>query len=283
MNTTDPKSDPKVDPSQAKSTEIFMNVSTSGLDENTARAAIGFFMIWSFEKNLADFSSPKINKKLVLQLHKKEITIADFVKDSLKDEITSQIFLEEADSFAKYYFKWKYLTDCKALLGDTFDGSWENYEKVKAKLTEQHTHWKKDPVKALDEKLKETDPSARAGQLGTRTDHIFKIPAHPKTTFDEENFLTLLEGSISLTMEEKERVIGAMPRLSMEQINELISIFEEEKQKFSELENEFAGDVQRLKEEREKEIEKVEVKKEETSAGEGDAEEAAKIKRELGL
>ncbi|MCK5461211.1 hypothetical protein KAI58_04465 [Candidatus Gracilibacteria bacterium] len=279
MNTTDQKNDP----SQAKSTEIFMNISTSDLEENTARAVIGFFMIWTFEKNLADFSSPKIDKNLVLQLHKKEITISDFVKDSLKDEITSHIFLEEADSFAKYYFKWKYIADCKKLLGETFEGSWENYEEVKAKLTTQHTHWKKDRIKALDEKLKEENPSARAGQLGTRTDHIFKIPAHPNTTFDEENFLTLLEGSISLTMEEKERVIAAMPRLSMEQINELISIFEEEKQKFSELENEFAGDVQKLKDEREKEIQKVEVKKEEKSAGEDDAEKTAKIKREMGL
>ena len=40
-------------------------------------------------------------------------------------------------------------------------------------------------------------------------------------------------------MEEKERVIKAIPRLTMDQINELFSIFREEKEKFSELENEF--------------------------------------------
>jgi len=48
------------------------------------------------------------------------------------------------------------------------------------------------------------DPNARTGQLGKRDGHIFVIPPHPNTQFDEENFLTLLEGSISLTMEEKQ-------------------------------------------------------------------------------
>ena len=33
------------------------------------------------------------------------------------------------------------------------------------------------------------------GQLGKRTTHFFTIPPHPKTQFDEENFLTLLESS----------------------------------------------------------------------------------------
>jgi len=118
------------------------------------------------------------------------------------------------------------------------------------------------------------DPNARVGQLNTRGGHIFVIPPHPNTTFDEENFLTLLEGSISLTMEEKQRVIDAIPRLRIEQINELISIFEEEKQKFSELESEFSDDVQRLKQEREREISIVGDKKEEE---EESNEEAAQI------
>lgn len=272
-----------INPAEAKSIEIFMNVSKSDLDEKTARACMGFFMIWAFENNLADFSSPKIDKTLVLKLHKKEISISDFVKDSMKDEMTSNVFLDQADSFAKYYFKWKYISDCQSILGKSFTGDWGNLEKIKPKITEQFNYWKKDPQKALDEKLKENNPTARAGQLPIRNDHIFVIPAHPKTTFDEENFLTLLEGSISLTMEEKKRVIEAIPRLSIEQINELISIFSEEKQKFSELENEFADDIQKLKAERETEIQRTEDKKEELSAGEADEEEAEKIKREMGL
>ncbi len=127
------------------------------------------------------------------------------------------------------------------------------------------------------------DPNARVGQLKTRGKHVFKIPPHPNTTFDEEYFLILLEGSISLTMEEKQRVIDAIPHLRIEQINELISIFEEEKQKFSELESEFADDVHRLKQEREREIETVETKKEEATEEASAAEKAAALRKDLGL
>ena len=130
---------------------------------------------------------------------------------------------------------------------------------------------------------KPVDPNARTGQLGKRDGHIFVIPPHPNTQFDEENFLTLLEGSISLTMEEKQRVIDAIPRLSIEQINELISIFTEEKQKFAELESEFADDVAKLKQEREKEIAITEMKQEEAGAEEDDLAAAEALKKQMGL
>ncbi|MCF7917543.1 hypothetical protein K9L27_00870 [Candidatus Gracilibacteria bacterium] len=123
--------------------------------------------------------------------------------------------------------------------------------------------------------------SASGGQLPQRGKHIFLIPPHPNTKFDEESFLTLLEGSISLTIEEKQRVVDAIPRLSIEQINELIKIFEEEKQKFSELEKEFSDDVAKLKAEREKEIQMAEVKKEEMSEANSEAAEAEALKRKL--
>ena len=113
--------------------------------------------------------------------------------------------------------------------------------------------------------------------------HHFVIPPHPKTTFDEEYFLNLLEGSISLTLEEKQRVIDAIPRLSIEQINELIKIFEEEKVKFAELEKEYGEDVKKLKAEREKEFEMAKVKEEEMSEAEQEAAEAEALKKQLGL
>lgn len=128
-----------------------------------------------------------------------------------------------------------------------------------------------------------SDNSSRQGQLSPRAGHLFVIPPHPNTQFDEENFLVLLEGSISLTMEEKKRVIEAIPRLSIEQINELISIFEEEKQKFAELENEFADDVAKLKAEREKEIAVTEMKQEEEGEDEQAKAEAEALKKQLGL
>ncbi|MCF7830511.1 hypothetical protein K9M41_00735 [Candidatus Gracilibacteria bacterium] len=125
------------------------------------------------------------------------------------------------------------------------------------------------------------DPNSRSGQLGPRDKHIFTIPAHPNTTFDEENFLILLEGSISLTMEEKKRVIDAIPRLKIEQINELIKIFEEEKQKFSELEKEFSDDVAKLKKEREKEIQLGEIKQEEQAESASEEAEAEALRKKL--
>lgn len=281
---TDPKTGKQIpDPANAKSIEIFMRLPNPSLDEDTARALMGFYIIWAFEGNFADFKSPKIDIELVKKLHAKKITIADFVKDSLKDEISSKLLVTKADSFSKYYFKWKYLDDAKELLGEKIEANWDNYAKIKVKINERFAYWVPNPAKALDEKLKESDPDARAGQLSTRGGHIFEIPPHPDTTFDEENFLVLLEGSISLTMEEKQRVINAIPRLKMEQINELISIFTEEKQKFSELENEFADDVKKLKQEREREIVRTEEKKEELAEGEVDKEAAEKLKRDMGL
>ena len=61
------------------------------------------------------------------------------------------------------------------------------------------------------------------------------VPAHPETTFDANTFLTLLRGSISLTRDEKWRIIQAIPKLSQFQIDELQKILEDEKRKFGEL------------------------------------------------
>lgn len=137
-----------------------------------------------------------------------------------------------------------------------------------------------------DDKTQDQGAAAQAGDASGQQQggkFHFKIPPHPKTTFDEKNFLTLLEGSISLTLEEKQRVIDAIPRLSIEQINELIKIFEEEKEKFAELEKEYGDDVKKLKAEREREFEMAEVKKEEMSEAEDEAAQAEALKKQLGL
>jgi hypothetical protein len=73
-----------------------------------------------------------------------------------------------------------------------------------------------------------------------------KVPPHPNTQFDEAKFLELLAGSISLTIGEKQKIIGAIPQLSQFQIDELIKIFEEEKQKFTELEKKHAEQLAEL-------------------------------------
>ncbi len=61
------------------------------------------------------------------------------------------------------------------------------------------------------------------------------VPVHPETKFDEQAFLTLLRGSISLTRDEKWRIIQAVPKLSQFQIDELQKILQEERTKFSQL------------------------------------------------
>jgi hypothetical protein len=60
-------------------------------------------------------------------------------------------------------------------------------------------------------------------------------PAHPDTNFDDQRFLTLLRGSISLTRDEKWRIIQAIPKLSQFQIDELQKILSEEREKFEQL------------------------------------------------
>lgn len=78
--------------------------------------------------------------------------------------------------------------------------------------------------------------SYRFGSIADKLDNTnITIPAHPETQFDDALFLTLLRGSISLTRDEKWRIIQAIPKLSQFQIDELQKILQEEKRKFSEL------------------------------------------------
>lgn len=61
------------------------------------------------------------------------------------------------------------------------------------------------------------------------------VTNHPLTTFEEENFLNLLEHSLSLNVFEKKRVIDAIPTLSQFQIDELVKVFEDEREEFKKL------------------------------------------------
>ncbi|MFH0851351.1 MAG: hypothetical protein V1876_01235, partial [Candidatus Peregrinibacteria bacterium] len=53
----------------------------------------------------------------------------------------------------------------------------------------------------------------------TLTNDKIPVPAHPETRFDDQKFLTFLRGSISLTRDEKWRIIMAIPKLSQFQID----------------------------------------------------------------
>jgi hypothetical protein len=71
------------------------------------------------------------------------------------------------------------------------------------------------------------------------------IPAH-NLKFDEKKFLFLLAGSISLSKEEKRRIVEAIPKLRQEQVDELIRIFAEEKEKFAQLSKKHVPQLEKL-------------------------------------
>lgn len=81
-----------------------------------------------------------------------------------------------------------------------------------------------------------TNPVAPVARSKTSNDDLFaKFLVHPLTSFDETNFIDLLEHSLSLSTFEKKRVIDAIPTLSQFQIDELIKVFEDERVEFRKL------------------------------------------------
>lgn len=110
-----------------------------------------------------------------------------------------------------------------------------------------------------------------------------KIPPHPNTTFNEQEFLQLLAGSISLTINEKQRIIQAIPQLSQFQIDELMKIFSEEKQKFTELEKKHADEIAQLESKHTASWQDLESKAEEDNAKEQEAAQAEALRKQLGL
>ncbi len=58
---------------------------------------------------------------------------------------------------------------------------------------------------------------------------------HPLSEFDEASFIDLLEHSLSLSVFEKKRVVDAIPTLSQFQIDELVKVFEDEREEFKKL------------------------------------------------
>jgi len=118
---------------------------------------------------------------------------------------------------------------------------------------------------------------------GTLTNDKIVIPAHADTTFDEQLFLTLLRGSISLTRDEKWRIIQAIPKLSQFQIDELQKILEEEKRKFGELSPKHLLQLKKLEEKHAEDwsdLQTVTVQQEAKKEEEGEADE---IRKSLGL
>lgn len=118
-------------------------------------------------------------------------------------------------------------------------------------------------------------------------DHNFitsvPIPAHPNTQFDEQKFLKLLAKSISLTKTEKQRIIASIPKLSQYQIDELMRIFEEEQKKFSELNKKHENQLKALEEKHKNDWNDIEMQAKQKDKKKKDEEEAAKLRKQMGL
>lgn len=84
-------------------------------------------------------------------------------------------------------------------------------------------------------------------QLGTKFPPKLKVKVPKHTlTFNEEYFIRLLAGSISLSKDEKKKIVDSIPKLKQTQIDELIRIFEEEKQKFAALSKKHVPQLEKL-------------------------------------
>lgn len=109
-----------------------------------------------------------------------------------------------------------------------------------------------------------------------------KVPPHT-LQFDEQYFLHLLAGSISLTKDEKARIVESIPKLKQSQVDELIRIFEEERRKFAELGEEHVPQLEKLVKQHYEDWVDIELKQEQSSKADEDAKKAEEIKKQLGL
>lgn len=86
----------------------------------------------------------------------------------------------------------------------------------------------------------------RFGDLTRGTPMNLILPRRPRTQFNEYGFLLLLQGDISLTTAEKVNLIRSLPSLDQWQVNEMMQILVEERDKFRALGSEHHATLRRL-------------------------------------
>ncbi len=109
-----------------------------------------------------------------------------------------------------------------------------------------------------------------------------KLPKHDMS-FDDAYFVKLLAGSISLSREEKKRIIESVPKLKQSQIDELINIFEEEKEKFAALSKKHVPQLEKLAQQHYDEWMDLETEHEQSQKKNEDQDKAEAIRKQLGL
>ena len=126
------------------------------------------------------------------------------------------------------------------------------------------------------------DPNYKFGEKMKTFTTTVKLPEHT-IKVDGAYFLNLLAGSISLTRDEKKKIVDSFGKLRQEQVDELIRIFEEERTKFVELSSKHGAQLKKLEDEHAADWKDIEVsytvaqKKEEEDA------KADAIRKQLGL
>lgn len=120
--------------------------------------------------------------------------------------------------------------------------------------------------------------------IGTKLPPVIdiRIPAN-NLSFDGQYFLRLLAGSISLSKDEKLRIIESIPRLQQSQIDELIRIFEEEKRKFAELSAKHVDQLQKLEKEHAADWQDIELQQKAVDKKKQDEAKAQELRKKLGL
>jgi hypothetical protein len=121
-------------------------------------------------------------------------------------------------------------------------------------------------------------------QIGSKLPKVIQviIPAHT-LNFDEQYFLHLLAGSISLTKEEKQRIVDSVPKLKQSQVDELIKIFEEERRKFAELSAKHVEQLKKLEDQHLRDWNDIELSQKAAQKQSADAAQAEAIRKQLGL
>ncbi|QQR54870.1 hypothetical protein IPG41_06870 [Candidatus Peregrinibacteria bacterium] len=126
------------------------------------------------------------------------------------------------------------------------------------------------------------DPNYRFAEKMKNFTTTVKLPAN-SIKVDEAYFLNLLAGSISLTRDEKKKIVDSFDKLRQEQVDELIRIFEEERSKFIELSSKHGAQLKKLEDEHAADWRDIEIS---YTAATKKAEEDAKaeaIRQQLGL
>lgn len=121
-------------------------------------------------------------------------------------------------------------------------------------------------------------------QIGQHIPPVINIKIPPHTLkFDEQYFLHLLAGSISLTRDEKKRIIESIPKLKQSQVDELIRIFEEERRKFAELSAKHVEQLKKLEKQHWAEWQDLELGQKAEEKKSTDEAQAEEIRKKLGL